>query len=173
MYPLRRRLVRAAVVVLAGLFAAGIVMNFRGFDRQTRYFAPEVEAAAAREQPPPTTAPPTSTPAPTAPAGPDTRPPFVYNLATVFGCIGPRQTSTSALASVVDPGDHLATVELVYVDPSTGETHRRMSATGGAYDAPIGPYTTDGTITWQVVATDEAGNSSTASGPSVAASSGC
>jgi hypothetical protein len=97
----------------------------------------------------------------------------VYNLATVFGCIGPRQTSTSALASVVDPGDHLATVELVYVDPSTGETHRRMSATGGAYDAPIGPYTTDGTITWQVVATDEAGNSSTASGPSVAASSGC
>ncbi|HKA93282.1 MAG TPA: sigma-70 family RNA polymerase sigma factor [Acidimicrobiia bacterium] len=173
MYPQRRRLVRAAVILLAGLLAAGIVMNFRGFDRETRYFAPEVNAAAARGQPPPTTAPPTSVAPTTAPPGPDTRPPFVYNLATVFGCIGPRQTSTSALASVVDPGDHLATVELVYVDPSSGETHRRMSASGGAFEAPIGPYSVDGTITWLVVATDQAGNSATAPGPSVASSSGC
>ena len=174
MYPQRRRLVRAAVIVLAGLFAAGIVMNFRGFDRETRYFAPEAKAAAARAQPPATTTPATSTPPPsTAPAGPDTRAPFVYNLATVFGCIGPNQTTTSALASVVDPGDHLATVELVYVDPSTGETRRRMTASGGAFEAPIGPYAADGTITWLVIATDEAGNSSTSPGPSVAASSSC
>ncbi|HYV58488.1 MAG TPA: sigma-70 family RNA polymerase sigma factor [Acidimicrobiia bacterium] len=173
MYPKRRRLVRAAVIVLAGLFAAGIVINFRGFGRETRYFAAEAKAAAARQQPPPTTAPPTSAPPTTAAAGPDTRPPIVYNLATVLGCIGPRQATTSALASVVDPGDHLATVELVYVDPSSGETRRRMTATGGAFAAPIGPYTSDGTITWQVVSTDEAGNTSSAQGPSVAASSGC
>jgi hypothetical protein len=173
MYPQRRRLVRAAVIVAAALFVAGIVVNFRGFGRETRSFAPEAKAAAAREQPPPTTAPPTSAPTTTAPPGPDTRPPFVYNLATVYGCIGPRQTSTSALASVVDPGDHLATVDLVYVDPSQGEVRRRMNATGGAFDAPIGPYATDGTITWLVVATDEAGNQSTAPGPSVAASAGC
>lgn len=173
MFPRRRRLVRAAVIVLAGLFAAGIVVNFRGFGRETRYFAPEAKAAASREQPPPTAAPPTSTPPTTAQAGPDTRAPFVYNLATVLGCIGPRQTTTSALASVVDPGDHLATVELVYTDPSSGETRRRMTASGGAFEAPIGPYTADGTITWQVVAADEAGNTSTSQGPSVAASSTC
>ena len=106
--------------------------------------------------------------------GPDTRPPFVYNLATVFGCIGPRQTTTSALASVVDPGDHLAAVELVYVDTASGaETRKRMTAYGGAFDAPIGPYTAEGTITWQVIATDEAGNSSSGEGPSVAASATC
>jgi hypothetical protein len=173
MYPRRRRLVRAALIVLAGLFAAGIVMNFRGFGHETRYFAPEAKAAAAGEQPPPTTAPPTSAPPTTLPVGPDTRPPFVYNLATVYGCIGPRQSTTSALASVVDPGDHLATVELVYTPPGAGETHRRMTAGGGAFEAPIGPYTADGTITWQVVAADEAGNTATAQGPSVAASATC
>jgi hypothetical protein len=97
----------------------------------------------------------------------------VYNLATVFGCIGPRQSSTSALASVVDPGDHLAAVELVFVDPSAGETRRRMTQNGGAYVASIGPYTADGTITWQVVASDEAGNSANAEGQAVAASASC
>jgi len=173
MYPRRRRLVRIAVIVLAGLFAAGIVQNFRGFGRETRAFAPEAKAAAAGEAPPPTTAPPTSAPPTTVAPGPDTRPPFVYNLATVFGCIGPRQQTTSALVSVVDPGDHLASVELVFNDPSAGETRRRMTANGGAFDAPIGPYTADGTITWLVVATDEAGNTATAAGPSVAASSAC
>jgi hypothetical protein len=175
MYPRRRRLVRAAVIVLAGLFAAGIVLNLRGVGRETRYFAPEAKAAAAvaGEQPPTTTAPSTNAPPTTTAPARDTRAPFVYNLATVFGCIGPRQTVTSALASVVDPGDHLATVELVFVDPSAGQTRRRMTATGGAFEAPIGPYTADGTISWLVVATDEAGNTSSAGGPSVAASASC
>jgi len=173
MYPQRRRLVRAAVFLLAGLFAAAIVVNFRGFGHETRAFSPEVKAAAAHEQPPPTTAPPTSTPPTTAAPGPDTRAPFVYNLATVFGCIGPRQSTTSALASVVDPGGHLATVDLVFASPGTGETRRRMTASGGAFDAPIGPYTADGTITWQVTATDDAGNTATVGGPSVAASATC
>ena len=173
MYSWRRRFVRGAVIVLAGLFAAGIIVNFRGFGRDTRYFAPEAKQAAALQQPPPTTAPPTSAPPTTAAPGPDTRAPFVYNLATVYGCIGPRQTTTSALASVVDPGDHLATVDLVFVAPGAGETRRRMTASGGAFEAPIGPYTTDGTITWQVVATDDAGNTSTSAGPSVAASALC
>src|SRR5262249_40440790 len=70
MYPRRRRLVRAALILLAGLFAAGIVVNFRGAGHETRAFAPEVKAAAAREQPPPTTAPPTRTPPTTPDAGP-------------------------------------------------------------------------------------------------------
>ena len=173
MYPQRRRLVRAVVILLAGVFAAGIVVNFRGFGHETRAFAPEVKAAAAREQPPTTTAPPTSTPPTTAEPGPDTRAPIIYNLATVFGCIGPRQSTTLALASVVDPGGHLATVDLVFAAPGTAETRRRMTASGGAFDAPIGPYTADTTITWLVTATDEAGNTSTLGGPSVAASAGC
>ncbi|HEX3668792.1 MAG TPA: hypothetical protein VHY55_06520, partial [Acidimicrobiia bacterium] len=77
-------------------------------------------------------------------------------------------------ASVVDPGDHLATVDLVYVDTSTGaETRKRMTASGGAFEAPIGPYTADGTITWRVDASDEVGNPSSAAGPAVAASASC
>ena len=174
MYPGRRLLVRAAVIAIAAAFVAAIVIDFRGFGRDTRSFAAEAKAAA-REKPPVTTTPTTTAPTVTTVApGPDTRPPFVYNLATVFGCIGPRQTTTSALASVVDPGDHLAVVELVYVDTASGgETRKRMTATGGAFEAPIGPYAADGTITWQVVATDEAGNSSSGEGPAVAASASC
>jgi DNA-directed RNA polymerase specialized sigma24 family protein len=174
MYPQRRRLVRAAVIVIAALFVGAAFANFRGFGRDTRSFAAEAQAGVARKQPPPTTAPATTAPPVTTVApGPDTRPPFVYNLATVFGCIGPKQPTTSALASVVDPGDHLASVELVFVDASGTETRKRMTAAGGAFEAPIGPYTADSTITWRVVASDEAGNSSTSDGPSVAASSSC
>lgn len=174
MYPQRRRLVRAAVIVIAALFVGAVFANFRGFGRDTRSFAAEAKAAVARRQPPPTAAPPTTAPpVTTAAPGPDTRPPFVYNLATVFGCIGPKQPTTSALASVVDPGDHLATVELVFVDASGTETRKRMTPTGGAFEAPIGPYTADSTITWQVVASDEAGNSASAQGPAVAASASC
>jgi hypothetical protein len=175
MYPQRRRLVRAAVIVIAALLVGAIFANFRGFGRDTRSFAAEAKATAALKQPPPTTAPPTTAPpVTTAAPGPDTRPPYVYNLATVFGCIGPKQQTTSALASVVDPGDHLASVELVYVDTATGaETRKRMTANGGAFEAPIGPYTADGTITWRVDASDEAGNPSSAAGPAVAASASC
>jgi len=174
MYPRRRRLVRAAVIVIAALFVGAVFANFRGFGRDTRSFAAEAKTAAAQKQPPPTAAPPTTAPpVTTAAPGPDTRPPFVYNLATVFGCIGPKQPTTSALASVVDPGDHLATVDLVYSDASGTETRKRMTPSGGAFEAPIGPYTADTTITWQVVASDEAGNSASSAGPSVAASSTC
>jgi DNA-directed RNA polymerase specialized sigma24 family protein len=173
MYPRRRRLVRAAVIVTAALLVGAVYANFRGFGRGTRSFAAEVTAAAARNQPPTTTAPPTTAPpVTTAAPGPDTRAPFVFNLATVLGCIGPRQTTTSALASVIDPGDHLASVELVYID-SSGATRKRMTANGGAFEAPIGPYAGDSTITWQVIASDDAGNTSTMAGPSVAASATC
>jgi DNA-directed RNA polymerase specialized sigma24 family protein len=176
MYPQRRRLVRAAVIVIAALFVGAVFANFRGFGRDTRSFAAEARGGVAQKQPSPTTAPPPTSapPVTTAAPGPDTRPPFVYNLATVFGCIGPKQQTTSALASVVDPGDHLATVDLVYVDTATGaETRKRMTASGGAFEAPIGPYTADGTITWRVDASDEAGNPSSAAGPAVAASASC
>ncbi|HEV3134193.1 MAG TPA: sigma-70 family RNA polymerase sigma factor [Acidimicrobiia bacterium] len=174
MYPQRRRLVRAAVIVIAALFVGAVFANFRGFGRDTRSFAAEARAAVARRQPPPTSAPPTTAPpVTTAAPGPDTRPPFVYNLATVLGCIGPKQPTTSALASVVDPGGHLASVELVFVDTSGAEVRKRMTATGGAFEAPIGPYTADGTITWRVDASDEPGNSASAAGPAVAASASC
>ena len=173
MYPGRRLLFRAAVLAMAAVVVAAIAADFRGFGRDTRSFAAEAKTAA-REKPRATTTPTTAPPLTTVAPGPDTRPPFVYNLATVFGCIGSRQTTTSALASVVDPGDHLAAVELVYVDTASGgETRKRMTASGGAFEAPIGPYAADGTITWQVVATDEAGNSSSGEGPAVAASASC
>jgi DNA-directed RNA polymerase specialized sigma24 family protein len=176
MYPGRRRWVRAAVVVSAAVFAAAIFANFRGFGSPTRYFAAESGAAASQEQPPVTTAPPTTAPPTTAPVGPDTAAPIVFNLDTVFGCIGPRQSTTPAIASVVDPGGNLASVELVFVDASGAEQRRRMTANGGAFQAPIGPYTVDGTLTWQVVATDEAGNATTSEegqAPAVAGSSSC
>jgi hypothetical protein len=174
MYPGRRRCVRAAVVVIAAIFAAATFYNFRGFGSPTRYFAAESGAAASQEQPPVTTAPPTTAPPTTAPVSPDTAAPIVYNLDTVYGCIGPRQSQTSTIASVVDPGEHLASVELVFVDASGAEQRRRMTASGGAFQAPMGPYTADGTLTWRVVASDEAGNTTTSSeGPAVAGSSSC
>jgi hypothetical protein len=115
-----------------------------------------------------------ATTTPTTAAGPDTRAPFVFNLATVHGCIGPNQTTTTALASVVDPAPgRLATVELVFLDARGTETHRPMTRAGGGYEGPIGPYEVDGNITWKVVATDEAGNSSSASGPPVVALPSC
>lgn len=118
----------------------------------------------------------------TRPAGPtttslrpDNRAPFVVSLATVYGCIGPKQTTTPALASVADaPPGRVVSVELVFVDADGTEQRRRMNPSGGRYEAPIGPYTADGTITWQVVAQDDAGNvSPPLSGPSVAASASC
>jgi DNA-directed RNA polymerase specialized sigma24 family protein len=173
MYPARRRRVYAAAVVLTALVVAAIVTNFRGFGPQTdRFFAAEAEAAA-RHKAPTTTTTATTAPATTA-GGPDTRPPFVFNLATVYGCIGPKQTSTPALASVVDPQPgRLASVELVFVDANGTETRRQMTRSGGGYEGPIGPYTVDGTITWQVIGTDAAGNAASASGPPVAAMSTC
>jgi hypothetical protein len=175
MYPGRRRWVRAAVVVIAAAFAAAIFANFRGFGSPTRYFATESGAAASQEQPPPTTAPPTTAPPPTAPPRPDTAPPIVFNLGTVYGCIGPRQSSTPTIASVVDPGGgNLASVELVFSDASGAEQRRRMTASGDLFEAAMGPYTVDGTLTWQVVATDEAGNTTTSEeGQPVAGSSSC
>jgi hypothetical protein len=172
MYPWRRRLVRLGVFAVAAVIVAAIVTNFRGFGHETRYFAAEAKAAQATP-PPPTTAPPTTAPPTTL--APDTRPPLIGALATVYGCIGPKQTSTPAYATVADaPPGHVADVELVFDDPGQGEQHRRMTESGGRYVGPIGPYTADGTITWRVVATDDAGNQSAPSpGPAVAASSTC
>lgn len=173
MYPGRRRLVGLGVLAVAAVIVAAAVMGFRGFGQETRSFATESKAATPEKPPPPSTAPPTSAPPTTAP-GPDTRPPLVGALATVYGCIGPRQTSTLAYATVADPPPgHVASVELIFNDPGQGEQHRRMTESGGRYVGPIGPYTTDGTIGWQVVATDDAGNSAPMNGPAVAASSTC
>jgi hypothetical protein len=111
--------------------------------------------------------------------GPDTRPPFVSNLATVHGCIGPKQTTTTALGSVVDVpsaerAGRLASVELVFVDANGTETRRPMTRrAGNDYEATIGPYALDGNITWQVISTDEDGNTTSADGPPLAALSSC
>jgi DNA-directed RNA polymerase specialized sigma24 family protein len=175
MYPRRRRRVLIGMLLLIGLVTAAVVMNFRGFGPGSdRLYVAEANVAA-RQGPASTTttAPPTTAPPTTAP-GPDVRAPFVFNLATVHGCIGPTQTTTTALASVVDaqPG-RLATVELVFVDASGKETRRQMTRAGGGYEGAIGPYEVNGNITWLVVGTDAAGNSSSAPGPAVAAMPSC
>jgi DNA-directed RNA polymerase specialized sigma24 family protein len=175
MYPKRRQRVLIGVLLLAGLITAAAVTNFGGFGSETDPLFAAEERAAAREteSTAPTTAPPTSA-APTTAPGPDVRPPFVFNLATVHGCIGPNQTNTTALVSVADDRGRLNSVELRFVDASGASTPRAMTRrAGNEYEAPIGPYTVDGNITWEVVGTDEAGNTSTAAGPTVAALSSC
>jgi DNA-directed RNA polymerase specialized sigma24 family protein len=171
MYPNRRRRVLIGVLVVAGLITAAAVTNFRGFGSQSdRLFAAEQKAAAGDTATP---APATTAPATTAP-GPDVRPPFVFNLATVLGCIGPNQTTTTALVSVADDRGRPRSVELFFVDATGAETARPMTRrAGNEYEATIGPYTTDGNIEWRVVGTDEAGNTTTGSGPAVAALSSC
>jgi DNA-directed RNA polymerase specialized sigma24 family protein len=176
MYPRRRRRVLVGMLLVAGLITAAIVWNFRGFGPGTdRLFV--AEAKTAERLAPPTTAAPTTTPTtapPTTVPGPDTRAPFVFNLATVHGCIGPNQTTTTALATVVDPQPgRLAKVELVFVNARGNETRREMTRAGGGYEGQIGPYEVDGNITWLVVGTDEAGNSGSGSGPAVAALPSC
>jgi DNA-directed RNA polymerase specialized sigma24 family protein len=172
MYPRRRRRVLVGTLLLAGLISAALVLNFRGFSPEAERLYTAEANAGAREAPPTTAAPTTTTPPTTA--GPDTRAPFVFNLATVYGCIGPTQTTTTGLATVVDaaPG-RLATVELVFVDAGGKETRNPMTRSGGNYEGPIGPYEVAGNITWRVVATDAAGNRSEAPGPAVAASPAC
>jgi hypothetical protein len=61
----------------------------------------------------------------------------------------------------------------VFVDASGAEQRRRMTGNGGVFEASMGPYTVDGTLTWRVVATDEAGNTTSLEGPAVAGSSSC
>lgn len=85
----------------------------------------------------------------------------------------PNQTTTTAFAFVVDDRGRVASVALVFVDASGMETRRRMTRADGDYQGTIGPYEADGNITWMVVDTDEAGNSSNTSGPPVAALASC
>jgi DNA-directed RNA polymerase specialized sigma24 family protein len=175
MYPKRRQRVFVGVLLLAGLITAAAVTNFGGFGSESDPLFAAEEGAAARETAAtaPTTAPPTSAPPTTAP-GPDVRPPFVFNLATVHGCIGPNQTTTTALVSVADDRGRPASVEMVFVDAGGASIPRPMTRrAGNEYEAPLGPYTADGNITWEVVGRDEAGNAATGSGPTVAALSSC
>lgn len=177
MYPRRRRRVLVGMLLLAGVITAAIVLNFRGFGpRNDRLYADDARAAArsAAATTPTTTVPPT-TAAPTTTAGPDIQGPFVFQLATVHGCIDPNQPSTTALATVADdrPG-RPTSVELVFADANGTETRREMTRRAGSeYEAPIGPYAVDGNINWLVTGTDEAGNSTTEPGPAVAALSSC
>lgn len=174
MYPGRRRRTRVAVLLVVGLIAAAVILNFRGVGSRTdRVYASEAKAAAGRA--PVTTAPtaPTTAP-PTTDPGPDTRPPFVFNLATVHGCIGPNQPTTTALASVADDRGRLSSVELTFIDANGTATARQMTRrAGNEYEATIGPYSVDGNINWTVVGTDAAGNSTTGIGQTVGASSSC
>jgi DNA-directed RNA polymerase specialized sigma24 family protein len=177
MYPKRRRRVVAGVLLVAGLIAAALVLNFRGFgSRNDRLYADEARAAervaAANTT---TSAPPTTAAAPTTAPGPDIRGPVVFNLATIHGCIGPNQPTTTAIASVVDPEERRPTsVELVFVDAAGTDTRRPMTRSGSVYEAPIGPYEVDGNITWQVIGVDSVGNiGSKAADQSVAASAAC
>ena len=174
MYPGRRRRARVTVLLVAGLIAAAVILNYRGVGSDTdRLYASEAQAAAGPA--PVTTAPtaPTTAPPTTAP-GPDTRGPFVFNVVTVRGCIGPSQPTTTALASVADDRGRLSSVELVFVDANGTETRRPMTRrAGNEYEAQIGPYAVDGNITWIVTGTDEAGNATTGAGQVVGASAAC
>lgn len=163
-----------AAVLLIGLMTAAVVLNYRGVGpRSDRLYAADAKAAEG-EGPPTTTAPPVTTAPPTTAPGPDTRPPYVFNLATVHGCIGPNQTTTTALASVVDPPPgRLASVELEFVDANGTATRRPMTRARGQFEAPIGPFAVDGNISWQVIGTDTAGNTASAPGEAVAALSSC
>jgi DNA-directed RNA polymerase specialized sigma24 family protein len=176
MYPKRRRRVVLGLMLLAGLITAAIVLNWRGFGPgNDRVFANDARAAARSAAATTTTAPPTTAPVPTTAPPPDVRGPVVFNLTTVHGCIGPNQTSTTAIASVVDPEeDRPASVELQFVDAAGTETRRPMTRTGGRYEAAIGPYEVDGNITWSVAGADSLGNvGSRISDQAVAASPAC
>jgi DNA-directed RNA polymerase specialized sigma24 family protein len=174
MYPGRRRRARVTVLLVVGVIAAAVILNFRGGGSDAdRLYASEAKAAAGKAPvttPPtaPTTAPPTTAP------GPDTRGPFVFNLVTVHGCIGPNQPTTTALASVADDRGRLSSVELLFVEANGTETRRLMTRrAGNEYEASIGPYAVDGNITWIVTGTDEAGNATSGAGQVVGASSSC
>jgi hypothetical protein len=152
------------------------VLNWRGFGPgNDRVFANDARAAARSAAATTTTAPPTTAPVPTTAPPPDVRGPVVFNLTTVHGCIGPNQTSTTAIASVVDPEeDRPTSVELQFVDAAGTETRRPMTRTGGRYEAAIGPYEVDGNITWSVAGADSLGNvGSRISDQAVAASPAC
>jgi DNA-directed RNA polymerase specialized sigma24 family protein len=175
MYPGRRRRARVAVLLGVGLITAAVILNFRGFGSHSdRLYTSEAKAAAGNA--PVTTAPaaPTTAP-PTTALAPDTRGPFVFNLVTVHGCIGPNQPTTTALASVADDRPaRLSSVELVFTDASGTATPREMTRrAGNEYEATIGPYAVDGNINWTVAATDAAGNSTTGFGQAVGSSSSC
>jgi hypothetical protein len=174
MYPGRRRRTRAAVLLVAGLVSAAVFLNYRGVGSDSdRLYAAEARAAAGDA---PVTAPTTApvTAPPTTAQGPDIRGPFVFNLVTVHGCIGPNTPTTTALASVADDRGRPASVELVFTDASGAATPRQMTRrAGNEYEGTIGPYAVDGNISWTVTGTDAAGNSNTGTGQAVGASPAC
>lgn len=174
MYPGRRRRTRVAVLLVAGLVSAAVFLNYRGVGSDSdRLYAAEARAAAGEA---PVTAPPTAatTAPPTTAPGPDIRGPFVFNLVTVHGCIGPNTPTTTALASVADDRGRPASVELVFTDASGAATPRQMTRrAGNEYEGTIGPYAVDGNINWTVTGTDAAGNSTTGTGQAVGASPAC
>ena len=174
MYPGRRRRTRAAVLLVAGLVSAAVFLNYRGVGSDSdRLYAAEARAAAGDA---PVTAPTTApvTAPPTTAQGPDIRGPFVFNLVTVHGCIGPNTPTTTALASVADDRGRPASVELVFTDASGAATPRQMTRrAGNEYEGTIGPYAVDGNISWAVTGTDAAGNSNTGTGQAVGASPAC
>lgn len=171
LFPERRRMVALVAAVAVGIVALALGFDTRGTGSQgTRLIAAEANETTLPTTPPPTVPSSTAVTAPTAPA--DTTAPSVTDLATTFACIGPKQPTTDAVATVSD--DHtVRSVDLIVTHEVLGSTRKRMSADGGQYRAQIGPFTNDGTITWTVEATDDDGNVGTAEGPPVGSSTVC
>jgi hypothetical protein len=162
--------VTVLAVLAVGLVVSALVLDVRGGGTyDATLFADEVRSTPTTQPPgsvPPATAPPAST----TPA--DTTAPSVTNLATTFGCIGPTNSTTEALATVQDDGT-IKSVDVIITHDVLGSTRKRMIASGGQYRALIGPYSEDGTISWTVDATDQDGNLGTNTGRTVGVSQSC
>jgi hypothetical protein len=93
-------------------------------------------------------------------------PPEISGLAAGAGELftspcGRQPTTTSVQATVTDESA-LSSVTLRWGGQSVPMTQR-----GGRWFGQLGPVTSPGTVSWQVVATDERGNTASASGPAV------
>lgn len=172
MYPQRRRRTLAAAAVGAGLLAAAVTFNFHGFGKTHQGLL------AAGAQPAPATGPVQTTvttppkPLPTTTA-PDRVAPFVYNLATQYACIGPRNPETEVVASVTDDRK-VDKVVVVATDSASGtDVTKAMIESGGQYHAVLGPYQGESSVEWKVLASDAVGNLAANNGPRFAVSAIC
>jgi DNA-directed RNA polymerase specialized sigma24 family protein len=170
LFPERRRLLAGIVACVLGLAVLATVFDVRGLGSDSdallaSALTEEQEAVPVTTVPPPTTVPPET-------VAPDSLPPSVTSLARRYACIGPTQQRTDVLATVSDDRA-LESVDVVVTHDVLGSTRMRMTPSDGQYVAQVGPYDTDGTVTWTVEAADTSGNTFSRPGPPIAARATC
>ncbi|MGQ0617279.1 MAG: BACON domain-containing protein, partial [Acidimicrobiia bacterium] len=90
----------------------------------------------------------------------DDRPPAIHSVGSddsdlfTDGC----GRSTTTVRAVVTDGSGLERVVLTVEGPDGARTSRSMTADGTEWSAPLGPFSSAGTATWSVTATDRYGN---------------